>query len=162
MILPVVKAFAERNSVADMVVVGDAGILSATNQEATEVEGLRFIVGSHLTKAADDLAKRFIGTQTMQRTSRSIDTVAIRRADQTRSDPAGFLSPSGTLRDVTLQISDQHITATPTITDKATEILDRLEISAGHKSAPSRVENMPCVATVAQRQTNWQNCSVYP
>lgn len=36
------------------------------------------------------------------------------------------------LRDVTIDISGQHITATPTITDKAAEILTSLEINKGH------------------------------
>ena len=50
-ILPVVKAFADRNNVVDMVVVADAGMLSATNLDAIEEAGLRFIVGSRMTKA---------------------------------------------------------------------------------------------------------------
>lgn len=54
-IFPVVKAFAIRNGVTDMVVVADAGLLSVTNLEA----GLRFILGSGMTKAPDDLAKHF-------------------------------------------------------------------------------------------------------
>ena len=58
-ILPVVKAFAERNQVIDMVVVADAGMLSATNLDAIEEAGLRFIVGSRMTKAPGDLASHF-------------------------------------------------------------------------------------------------------
>ena len=58
-ILPVVKAFADRNNVVDMVVVADAGMLSATNLDAIEEAGLRFIVGSRMTKAPQDLAGHF-------------------------------------------------------------------------------------------------------
>ena len=58
-IIPVIKAFQERHGVADMVVVADAGMLSAENLKAIDEAGLRFIVGSRMTKAPHDLAKHF-------------------------------------------------------------------------------------------------------
>lgn len=45
-IVPIVKAFQARHSVADMVVVADAGMLSMENLNAIDEAGLRFIVGS--------------------------------------------------------------------------------------------------------------------
>ena len=57
--IPVLKGFQERNQVADMVVVADAGMLSASNLKAIDEAGLRFIVGSRVTKAPLDLAKHF-------------------------------------------------------------------------------------------------------
>lgn len=45
-IIAVVKAFQDRNQGEDMVVVADAGMLSAGNLEALNDAGLRFIVGS--------------------------------------------------------------------------------------------------------------------
>lgn len=43
--MPIVKQFQERHGVADMVVVADAGMLSATNLNELDEAGLRFIVG---------------------------------------------------------------------------------------------------------------------
>jgi Transposase DDE domain len=58
-IVPIVKAFQDRHNLADMVVVADAGMLSATNLKALNDAGLRFIVGSRATKAPGDLASHF-------------------------------------------------------------------------------------------------------
>jgi len=58
-ILPIVKAFAERHQLADIVVVADAGMLSAANLKELDAADLRFIVGSRVTKAPNDLASHF-------------------------------------------------------------------------------------------------------
>lgn len=58
-IIPIVKAFAARNDLADMVVVADAGILSASNLRELDDADLRFIAGSRATKAPNDLAAHF-------------------------------------------------------------------------------------------------------
>ncbi len=58
-ILPMVRQFQERYDLADVVVVADAGMLSATNLKALEEAGLFFIVGSRQTKAPLDLANHF-------------------------------------------------------------------------------------------------------
>jgi hypothetical protein len=58
-IIPVVKAFQARHQLADMVVVADAGMLSATNLRELDEAQLRFIVGSRVTKAPADLASHF-------------------------------------------------------------------------------------------------------
>ena len=58
-ILPIVKQFQERHNLADMVVVADAGMLSAGNLKELDEAGLRFIVGSRLTKAPKDLESHF-------------------------------------------------------------------------------------------------------
>ena len=55
-IVPIVQAFQERHNLADMVVVADAGMLSASNLKDLDEAGLRFIVGSRATKAPNDLA----------------------------------------------------------------------------------------------------------
>ena len=51
--------FQQRHGVTDMVVVADAGMLSAANLNALEDDGFKFIVGSRLTKAPYDLADHF-------------------------------------------------------------------------------------------------------
>lgn len=58
-IIPIVKQFQERHSLVDMVVVADAGMLSASNLKDLDEAGLRFIVGSRVTKAPADLASHF-------------------------------------------------------------------------------------------------------
>ncbi|WP_369801539.1 IS1634 family transposase [Brachybacterium sp. UMB0905] len=58
-ILPIIRQFQARHGIADMVVVADAGMLSAANLTALDEAGLRFIVGSRVTKAPSDLAHHF-------------------------------------------------------------------------------------------------------
>ena len=58
-LIPIVKQFQERHGLADMVVVADAGMLSATNLHQLDEAGLRFIVGSRVTKAPVDLESHF-------------------------------------------------------------------------------------------------------
>jgi len=58
-LLPVLRAFQTRHDVDDVVVVADAGMLSAANLNALEDAGFRFIVGSRISKAPYDLAEHF-------------------------------------------------------------------------------------------------------
>jgi len=58
-IIPVIEEFQARHHLSDMVVVADAGMLSATNLRALDEAHLRFIVGSRVTKAPIDLASHF-------------------------------------------------------------------------------------------------------
>ena len=58
-ILPTVKAFQERHGAHDMVVVADAGMLSASNLRELDEAGLRFIVGARQTRAPHDLEAHF-------------------------------------------------------------------------------------------------------
>ena len=58
-IIPIVRAFQARHGLADMVVVADAGMLSATNLRELDDAQLRFIVGSRAVKAPIDLASHF-------------------------------------------------------------------------------------------------------
>lgn len=58
-IVPIIEAFQARHDLADMVVVADAGMLSATNLRQLDEANLRFIVGSRVTKAPIDLASHF-------------------------------------------------------------------------------------------------------
>ncbi|WP_146844085.1 IS1634 family transposase, partial [Cellulomonas composti] len=58
-IVPVLEQFKARHQVSDLVVVADAGMLSAANLNAIQDAGLRFIVGSRITKAPYDLAEHF-------------------------------------------------------------------------------------------------------
>ena len=77
-IIPVIQAFQERHGVADMVVVADAGMLSAENLKAIDAAGLRFIVGSRMTKAPHDLAKHFHWHGNAFTDGQLIDTITMR------------------------------------------------------------------------------------
>jgi transposase len=55
-LVPVLTGFAERHHIDDVVVVADAGMLSAANLVALEEAGFAFIVGSRPSSAVDDLA----------------------------------------------------------------------------------------------------------
>ena len=58
-LIPVLTAFQARHAITAMVVVADAGMLSAANLNALEDAGFSFIVGSRLVKAPYDLADHF-------------------------------------------------------------------------------------------------------
>ncbi|MCT2078054.1 IS1634 family transposase, partial [Dietzia cinnamea] len=58
-LIPVITAFQERHQISDMVVVADAGMLSAANLNALEDAGLSFIVGSRTSKAPKELEDHF-------------------------------------------------------------------------------------------------------
>ncbi len=58
-IIPIIKQFQARHGLTDMAVVADAGMLSASNLSEFDEAGLRFIVGSRVTKAPVDLASHF-------------------------------------------------------------------------------------------------------
>ena len=58
-IVPIVQAFQARHQIEGMVVVADAGMLSATNLRELDEAGLGFIVGSRQTSAPLDLAAHY-------------------------------------------------------------------------------------------------------
>jgi len=58
-LIPVLTGFAERHYVDDVVVVADAGMLSAANLLALEKAGFAFIVAGKPSSAAEDLADHF-------------------------------------------------------------------------------------------------------
>nr|WP_232211617.1 hypothetical protein [Nocardioides sp. CF8] len=73
-----VKQFAERHGIADMVVVADAGMLSSSNLRDLAEAGLRFIVGSRVTKAPKDLESHFRWHGTAFTDGQVIDTITPR------------------------------------------------------------------------------------
>ena len=89
-ILPMIKQFQARHDLADMVVVADAGMLSAGNLRELDEAGLRFIVGSRATKAPVDLASHFRWHGTAFTDGQIIDTITPRSGHHkgAASDPA--------------------------------------------------------------------------
>ncbi len=95
-IVPIVKQFQERHGLADMVVVADAGMLSSTNLRELDEAGLRFIVGSRVTKAPKDLESHFRWHGDAFTDAEVIDTITPRDQRGTTgnvSDPAKRAEP---------------------------------------------------------------------
>ena len=63
-LIPVIETFKERHQISDLVVVADAGMLSAANLNALEDAGHRFIVGSRQSHVPYDLGEHSNGTGT--------------------------------------------------------------------------------------------------
>ena len=79
-IIPIIKAFQDRHGLADMVVVADAGMLSASNLKELDEASLRFIVGSRVTKAPMDLESHFRWHGDAFADGQVIDTITPRMA----------------------------------------------------------------------------------
>ncbi|NCL75975.1 hypothetical protein AIIKEEIJ_06119 [Rhodococcus sp. YH1] len=60
-LIPIVRQFQTRHGIdgVEMVIAADAGMLSASNLTALDEAGLKFIVGSRVTKAPGDLTSHF-------------------------------------------------------------------------------------------------------
>jgi hypothetical protein len=74
-LIPIIEAFQERHGVADMVIVADAGMLSAANLQALDEASLRFIVGSRTTRAPADLESHFHWNGDVFNDAQVIDTI---------------------------------------------------------------------------------------
>ena len=81
--LPIIRGFQERHGLADLVVVADAGMLSAANLKALDQANLKFIVGSRVTKAPNDLASHFRWHGDAFTDGQVIDTITPRTATKT-------------------------------------------------------------------------------
>jgi len=82
-LLPVIEAFQARHRIESMVIVADAGMLSGSNLTALDEAGLRFIVGSRVTKAPADLASHFRWHGDAFTDGQVIDTITPRVATRT-------------------------------------------------------------------------------
>ena len=86
-IVPIVKQFQARHQLLDMVIVADAGMLSATNLKALDDANLRFIVGSRVTKAPKDLESHFRWHGDAFTHGQVIDTITPRTGHKIENDP---------------------------------------------------------------------------
>lgn len=98
-IIPVLEGFRKRHQIADMVVVADAGMLSEKNLTDIHDAGLRFIVGSRVTKAPHDLGKHLHWVGTNFADGQIVDTITMRRGnpdpDRLRSRAEPVWTPAG-------------------------------------------------------------------
>ena len=95
-IIPIVQQFQARHGLTDMVVVADAGMLSASNLNEFDEAGLRFIVGSRVTKAPVDLASHFRWHGNAFTNAQIIDTITPKSRKVIENDACSGPSPSGT------------------------------------------------------------------
>jgi len=87
-IVPIITQFQARNARSDLVVVADAGMLSASNLTELQDAGLGFIVGSRTTKAPGDLASHFRWHGTAFDDKQVIDTITPKtRSGEPENDP---------------------------------------------------------------------------
>jgi hypothetical protein len=87
-IIPVVKQFQARHGLDDIVIVADAGMLSATNLRELDEADLRFIVGSRVTKAPVDLESHFRWHGDAFTDEQVIDTITPRTGHQAKNGGA--------------------------------------------------------------------------
>lgn len=92
-IISIIEAFTARHGLADLVVVADAGMLSAANLTALDQAGHRFIVGSKTTKAPIDLTSHFHWHGDAFTDGQLIDTVTPKIGRNTDNDPAKRAEP---------------------------------------------------------------------
>lgn len=86
-LIPIIEAFQARHGISDMVVVADAGMLSASNLMKLDEAGLRFIVGSRVTKAPVDLASHFRWHGDAFEDGQLIDTLTAKNRCNLENDP---------------------------------------------------------------------------
>ncbi|SNS01526.1 IS1634 family transposase [Blastococcus mobilis] len=85
-LVPIISQFQERHGLSDFVVVADAGMLSGTNLRELDEAGLRFIVGSRVTKAPVDLASHFHWNGDAFTDGQVIDTLTPRTGHKIEND----------------------------------------------------------------------------
>ena len=85
-IIPVVEAFQRAHKIEELVIVADAGMLSASNLSALDEAHLRFIVGARATRAPGDLEAHFHWRGDALADGELIDTITPRRGSKTERD----------------------------------------------------------------------------
>ena len=91
-IIPIVEAF-QAAKVEPLVVVADAGMLSASNLSALDEARLRFIVGARTTRAPGDLEAHFRWSGDAFTDGQVIDTITPRRGSRSERDKSRKAEP---------------------------------------------------------------------
>ena len=95
-IIPIVEAFQQAHSIEQLVIVADAGMLSAANLAALDDARLRFIVGARQVRAPGDLEAHFHWAGDAFTDGQLIDTITPGGARRASGTSASVVSPSGT------------------------------------------------------------------
>jgi hypothetical protein len=98
-ILPVIRQFQARHGLEAMVVVADAGMLSAANLADLDDAGLGFIVGSRVTKAPVDLESHFRWHGDAFTDGQVIDTLTPKTGKNKDNNPALKAEPAWNRQD---------------------------------------------------------------
>ena len=80
------EAFQAAHGIEDLIIVADAGMLSAANLNALDEAGVGFIVGSRTTRAPGDLEAHFHWEGDAFTDGQVIDTITPRRGSQSERD----------------------------------------------------------------------------
>ena len=92
-IIPIAEAFQAAHGIEDLIIVADAGMLSAANLTALDDARLRFIVGSRTTRAPEDLEAHFHWHGDAFTDGQVIDTITPRRGSQSERDKSRKSEP---------------------------------------------------------------------
>ena len=92
-IIPIVEAFQAAHGIEELVVVADAGMLSAANLAALDEARLRFIVGARTTRAPGDLEAHFRWEGDAFTDGQVIDTITPKRGLNTERDKSFKAEP---------------------------------------------------------------------
>ena len=85
-IIPIVEAFQAAHGIEELVIVADAGMLSAANLTALDDARLRFIVGARQVRAPGDLEAHFHWSGDAFTDGQLIDTITPRRGSRSERD----------------------------------------------------------------------------
>ena len=92
-IIPIVEAFQAAHGIEELVIVADAGMLSAANLTALDDARLRFIVGARQVRAPGDLEAHFHWAGDAFTDGQVIDTITPRRGSQSERDKSRKAEP---------------------------------------------------------------------
>ena len=92
-IIPVVEAFQAAHGIEDLIIVADAGMLSAANLTTLDKAHLRFIVGARTTRAPGDLEAHFHWEGDAFTDGQVIDTITPKKGSRSRRDKAVRAEP---------------------------------------------------------------------
>jgi len=92
-IIPIAEAFQAAHGIEDLIIVADAGMLSAANLNALDEAGVGFIVGSRTTRAPGDLEAHFHWHGDAFTDGQLIDTITPRRGSNTERDKSRKAEP---------------------------------------------------------------------
>ena len=92
-IIPIVEAFQAAHGIEELVIVADAGMLSAANLAALDDARLRFIIGARQVRAPGDLEAHFHWHGDAFTDGQVIDTITPKRGSNTERDKSRKAEP---------------------------------------------------------------------
>ena len=136
------EAFQAAHGIEELVIVADAGMLSAANLTALDKAHLRFIVGARTTRAPGDLEAHFRWSGDAFTDGQLIDTITPRKGSRSERDVSKRREPiwdphthPGSWRAVWAYSKKRAARDTQTLTaqaNRARAIRRRREASQGH------------------------------